>query len=198
MIGFDKSEYQRPGAGPFGDFEIIRAGNGRRRDYEWRGHVDAARARGIPFSLYLYCEPSSTSPEFQADMIVSVAREAGVPVGTKLYADIEEGGGDLRWFEDRFIARVNAHGYQCDTYSGDFFWRSHLLQGRGDPWKAAYGSNDGRMHTPPSAPWSIWQFTSNPLDTNTADAAAVQRVFFGSAPAPPKRRWHEEQELLAA
>lgn len=196
MIGYDKSEYQRPGAGPFADFEIIRAGNGRRRDYEWRGHVSAAQVRGIPVSLYLYCEPSSTSPEFQADLLVGVAREAGIPTSVKLYADIEEGGGDLRWFEDRFIARVNAHGYPCDTYSGDYFWRAHVLQGRGDPWKAAYGNNNGGMHTPPSQPWSIWQYTSNPLDTNTADPSAVQRVFAGVVAEPPPPPYAYEDPLL--
>lgn len=186
-IGYDKSEYQRPGAGPFGDFEIIRAGNGRRRDYQWRGHVDAARARGIPISLYLYCEPSSTSPEFQADLLAGVAREAGI--AATLWADIEEGGGDLRWFEDRFVARVNGHGFPCGTYSGDYFWGAHLLQGFQGRWKAAYGSNDGRMHTAPRQPWDIWQYTSNPLDTNTADPAVVGRLFGGAAaPAQPQRR----------
>ncbi len=189
MIGVDLSEYQSPGTGLWADFAIIRAANGRRYDTQWSGHVDAWRRAGKPFSLYIYCEPGSTNPEYQGDLICTVAGQAGVGQATKLYADIEEGGGDLRWFEDRILGRINAHGWPGDTYSGDYFFGAHNLVGRGDAWKAAYGSNDGRPHTPPHQPWAIWQYTSNPIDTNTADAAVIARIFGGAsapAPAPPR------------
>jgi GH25 family lysozyme M1 (1,4-beta-N-acetylmuramidase) len=171
---------------------IVRASNGRRRDYKVFQHVAAARARGLPVSLYTYCEPANNSPEFQADLLCGVAAEAGISKATTLWADIEEGAGDLRWFEDRFIGRTNAQGWPCDTYSGDYFWRAHGLQGRGNPWKAAYGTNDGQAHRPPTPPWSIWQYTSNPLDTNTADAAVIVHLFRGGRVEPPQPKVFED------
>lgn len=187
MIGFDVSEFQTPGGVPYGDFAIVRAANGRRYDNKWQGHVQAARNHGVPFSLYIYNEPGSTSPEYQGDMLATVANEAGLSQGTTLWADIEEGSGDLRWFEDRVVGRVNAHGYQCGVYSGDYFWGAHNLAGDQGRWKATYGPNDGRQHNAPSGPFDIWQFTSNPLDTNTADAETVGRLF-GASYAPPKKK----------
>ena len=191
---YDKSEFQQPGAGPFGDgAEILRAGNGRRKDYKVDEHVAAARAHGLIPSMYLYCEPASTSPEWQAELLVSVAIGNGVSHGTTLYADIEEGSGDLRWFEDRFIGRVNQLGFVCDTYSGDYFFGAHNIVGRGKQWKAAYGPNDGRMHTPPHQPYLMWQFTSVPLDTSDLTEAAKQAIFAGQV-AAPKPKWFEEEE----
>jgi hypothetical protein len=185
VIGTDISEHQSVGAGLFGEFVVVRASNGRRRDYKVFQHVAAARSRGLPVSLYTYCEPANNSPEFQADLLCGVAAEAGISKATTLWCDLEEGAGDLRWFEDRFIAGVNRAGWPCDTYSGDYFWRAHGLQGRGNPWKAAYGNNDGRPHNPPSQPWAIWQYTSVPLDTNTADAAVIVQLFRGAQPPAP-------------
>lgn len=199
MIGYDKSEFQAPGAAPYGEFEIDRAGNGRRRDYNVFGHVAECRARGIPVSLYLYCEPGGGNPEQQADILVGVADELGIAAGTTLYADIEEGDGDLRWFEDRFIGRVEWHGRVCDTYSGDYFWRAHNLAGRGKEWKAAYGSNDGGMHAPPGGHWLMWQFTSNWPDTNVAEPEAVVSIFRGGGqPKPPEPQHFYFDELLAS
>lgn len=181
MIGYDKSEYQYPGS-PRGDFLIIRAANGRREDYRVNGHVTDARANGVPVSLYTYCEPGLGNPETQADRMCNVADRHGIKA--TLWADIEEGVGDLRWFENRFVGRCNQRGYTCGTYSGSYFWGAHALQGTQGKWKAAYGSNDGAAHTPPAGAWDIWQYTSRPIDTNTADPSVVARLFGGTS-APP-------------
>lgn len=200
MIVFDKSEFQAVGVGPFGEAEIDRAGNGRRRDYNVTGHVRTAQARGLPVTLYLYCEPGSNSPEFQADLLCGVADELGIPRSMCVFGDIEEGSGDLRWFEDRFIGRVEFNGRvgACDTYSGDYFWRAHNLAGRGKEWKAAYGPNDGAAHTPPGGHWLLWQFTSVPLDTSTMSAEAMGIIFHGDAAKPPEPQRFYFDELLAA
>lgn len=181
--GYDVSEYQYPGAGTGSAFLIARAANGRREDYRVDGHVNAARGAGTPVSLYTYCEPGLGNPETQAQRMVAVAQRQGIRA--TLWADIEEGGGDLRWFEDRFVAEVNRSGYACGVYSGDYFWNAHNLVGSQGQWKAAYGSNDGRAHTAPGAPWQIWQFTSNPLDTNTAEEGVISALFGAAAPPAP-------------
>ena len=194
MIGYDKSEFQDPG-GPRGDYLIIRAANGRREDYKVDGHIDDARANGVPVTLYTYCEPGGGNPEAQADRMCNVADRHGVKA--TLWADIEEGAGDLRWFEDRFVARCNQRGYQCGVYSGDYFWGAHNLGGAQGRWVAAYGPNDGRAHTAPGHGFQIWQFTSNPLDTNTADPTAISQLFAGAAPAPaPKPIIDSEASVL--
>jgi hypothetical protein len=181
VIGYDKSEFQAIGADPFGAYEIVRACNGRREDYRVDGHVAAAHSRGVAVSLYAYCEPGGMSPEDTAGLLVGVAQRVGIPKSTVLWADIEEGSGDLRWYEDRFVACVNQAGWPCGVYSGDSFWGAHNLGGAQGRWKAAYGPNDGGQHSAPQSPWDVWQYTSQPLDTNTADSAVVARLFGGGS-----------------
>lgn len=193
--GFDVSEFQYAGEGTPSDFLIARAANGRREDYRIYDHIAAARARGVPLSLYTYCEPGGGDPERQADRMIAVANNA--VIRATLWADIEEGGGDLGWFEDRFVARCNAAGYNCGVYSGDYFWNAHGLKGLQGKWKAAYGPNDGNFHNAPGAPWDIWQGTSKPIDTNQCADEVVGRLFGGSAPIVVKRHWFEEAERLS-
>lgn len=197
MIGYDISEFQGIGVGLGGDFVIIRAGNGRRRDFNAGGHIGAAKGRGLRWSLYLYCEPGNNSPEYQADLMCGVARDFGMPQGRKMYADIEEGGGDLRWYRDRFSSRVSFNGYVAVTrvYSGESFGQVHGVFTGVDDWVANYGPNNGRMNTPPRIAWAIWQYTSIPIDTNTASAESIARIFDG-VPSAPLRPPFVEDMLL--
>lgn len=196
----DISEHQPVGFGIGRDGTIVRGCNGRREDFLVDAHVREARRQGCPrISLYAYCEPGVTEPEFVADMLCRVARRVGIPLGTTLAADIEQGAGDLRWYLDRFAARVREWGYACRTYSGACFGRAHNVF-TGEDWVAAYGANDGGIYPvrcgSTDVPWWIHQFTSvNGLDRNRAEDWIADAWFSGAAP-PPRRRWHEEEQLV--
>ena len=182
----DISEFQTPGFGIGRDGTIVRACNGRREDHEVDAHVRVVRAAGSPLSLYAYCEPGVREPEFTADLLIRVARRNAIPGSVTLWADIEEGDGDLRWYEERFVAHVYRAGWRCGVYSGDFFWGAHNLGGAMGKWVANYGSNNGSVSREPGRPWDIHQYTSYPnLDKNRALRTTRDRLFATGAP-PPK------------
>ena len=183
VLGHDISRFQAPGSVPKADFWIIQAGRNNDFDPFWRDHLWWARQLGVPAVSFYYRAFPQWAAEEQADKLVAVARESGLR--PTLWVDIENPSSSVGWpgdaaaYEDRFVARVNAAGWQCGTYSGDSFWRTHGLHGYQGKWKAAYSYV-------PAQPWDIHQYTSLPLDTNNAPADAVARLFGGVAPQPKR------------
>lgn len=218
MIGFDKSRYQVPGAGPWGEFEYDQAGRGRDPapgnpitggllDKRCAGHIAEARRRGVPVSVYWRVFPD-VALEWQADAMCQVAGNVGIGKTTTLWLDIENPSrfeawpGDAAAYEAGYVARVNANGWPCGTYANESFWRTRGIRGGQGRIVAKYNSNNGTINgTPPLVPWDIWQYTSmfgtGNQDGNTAEAAAISRLFGRSGTIePPRARVFELVESL--
>jgi hypothetical protein len=133
---------------------IVRAAYGDAHDDNaWRGGARRAwfHDHGIAYlGMYQYIVAGQDITA-QAKVFCALIRE--MQPGEDLFADIEEGAGNLqgRWRTWAHIVHSEL-GWAPSNYSGEFFAAAHGLEPV--DWIAAYGS------TEPAPPHRLWQFSS--------------------------------------
>jgi hypothetical protein len=157
VLACDFSEFQSNVAAAYLKFSqavIFRAMYGTRVDKAWFGGARRAffHDNGAKFvGIYQYVT-AFEDPVKQATALVNLI--GTLRPGEKVYADIEEGSGNLSETKRIWSSIVGGGlGWPAGDYSGLFFARDHGLQPV--DWVADYTSVE------PSVPHTWWQFTSS-------------------------------------
>ena len=160
VINWEKAAKEIDGA-------IIRCGYGQDRtdqdDKQFRRNVSECKRLGIPYGLYLYSYAGNkTQADGEADHGIRCAK--GLNLSFPFYYDLEESRyrAAARDNMSVFGPRIEAAGYWCGLYSGEYYYNSNLKGvDRYTKWIAKYGSNDGRPHSMPNVSnVAIWQYSS--------------------------------------
>lgn len=166
--GIDISTYQAttpPLAGL--DFVFVRAGYGASNaDPRYGQHSVAVRSAGKVLGAYWFWYDGS-SAGLQADTFLSIAKGADL-----LALDFEGAAKDAAGAQE-FIRLVQASGRTIGLYHSQSGYPSW---GQDWNWVARWGT------TPPSTPWTFWQWQGSPLDRDrfNGDLAALHVLVGGS------------------
>lgn len=159
-------------------------------DREFWGNAQKLHDIGIPWSIYHFLRPGSI--QAQADKVLGAL--ADLTVGNtqtrtavfdngvlfpSVWIDVEDGNLSNQNILDFYNLLSTSH--HVGIYSGKGIWESitgsvAVWWADVPLWIAAYGTNDGTLPNWPNGPnlprgWDaaqIWQYTSIPLDTNSA------------------------------
>ncbi len=149
------------------DGAIIRCGYGQNRrdqdDKQFRRNVSECTRLGIPFGIYLYSyAKSSTAGAGEADHALRCAK--GLELSYPIYFDSEDASTKAAAYNAAiaFGNKIEAAGYWCGLYSGEYFYNANLRGiSRFTKWIAKYGTNNGKPQSKPNvADVAIWQYTS--------------------------------------
>lgn len=149
------------------DGAIIRLGYGQNKtsqdDKQFRRNVAECTRLGIPFGLYLYSyAKSAAAGGGEADHALRCAK--GLGLSYPIYFDSEDASTKAAAYNAAiaFGNKIEAAGYWCGLYSGEYFYNANLRGlSRFTKWIAKYGSNDGKAHSKPNvSAVDIWQYTS--------------------------------------
>lgn len=149
------------------DGAIIRCGYGQNKtsqdDKQFRRNVSECTRLGIPFGIYLYSYATSGSAGGgEADHALRCAK--GLELSYPIYFDSEDASTKAAAYNAAitFGNKIEAAGYWCGLYSGEYFYNANLRGiSRFTKWIAKYGSNDGKPHSKPNvSDVAIWQYTS--------------------------------------
>ena len=149
------------------DFAILQAGYGQDRtdqdDKQFARNAAECERLGIPYGIYLYSYAGNTTrAKGEADHVLRLAK--GKRMSLPIYYDLEESSlanaaaGNMVVFG----GAVEAAGYHCGVYSGEYYYNRNLPNiTRHTKWIARYGSNSGKPGTKPNVPnVTIWQYSS--------------------------------------
>jgi GH25 family lysozyme M1 (1,4-beta-N-acetylmuramidase) len=149
------------------DGAIIRCGYGQNKtsqdDKQFRRNVSECTRLGIPFGIYLYSYATSgPAGAGEADHALRCAK--GLELSYPIYFDSEDASTKAAAYNAAiaFGNKIEAAGYWCGLYSGEYFYNANLRGlSRFTKWIAKYGSNDGKAHAKPNvSDVAIWQYTS--------------------------------------
>lgn len=177
--GIDLASHQHPNGAPIDWAQVRAAGyefavikQTEATSYINPYHLDDitdARAAGLAIGHYHYARPATNSPEAEADYF-SDAIEPLLAPGEIVVLDLEEPGGDLRYWSHTWLSRVTSRlGFRPLLYSFPAYLTQHNLLGfvplaEYGLWYASWATNTEPQ--PPSdipappAPWpviAIWQ-----------------------------------------
>ena len=149
------------------DFAILQAGFGQDRtdqdDKQFARNCSECERLGIPYGIYLYSYAGNTTrADGEADHVLRLAK--GKQMSLPIYYDLEESSlanaaaGNMVVFG----GAVEAAGYYCGVYSGEYYYNRNLPNiTRYTKWIARYGSNSGKPGTKPNVQnVTIWQYSS--------------------------------------
>ena len=149
------------------DFAILQAGFGQDRtdqdDKQFARNCSECERLGIPYGIYLYSYAGNTTrADGEADHVLRLAK--GKQMSLPIYYDLEESSlanaaaGNMVVFG----GAVEAQGYYCGVYSGEYYYNKNLPNiTRYTKWIARYGSNSGKPGTKPNVQnVTIWQYSS--------------------------------------
>lgn len=177
------------------DYVIIRAVNENGYpDVKFRQNWERAAGRTLR-GVYGWPIPGGRNLALGADLVeVAPDAEAGY------WADVERSGRGLASPDDvkEYLRGIGDHvrGFYSNIPECP---RSPFLDGE-MWWVADYGPNNGQRHDPyeqppkPDRPYTIHQYTSNPLDTNYSETLDWTGA---SSPEPPKEEDRMQPELMA-
>lgn len=174
VYGVDVSQYQ--GSDITGwldgrDFAFVKVTEGEHTiDSGWENRLAQVRSAGLVAGVYHYGHPNQSVTAEAQHLRDTYGPEARA--GELIFLDIEMSGGktaaQATAWKDQFIELVQGYfpehlvGLYCNTNS----WLNWDQSGRyGDAlWIAAYNSSGPGIQ----ADWTVWQYTSSPVDTNKA------------------------------
>jgi hypothetical protein len=183
IYGIDCSAYQgaditRYFAGR--DFCFVKATEGQHTvDSGWQGRLSQARSAGLVCGVYHYAHPENPVSG-DADHFISSFKPE-IERGDLIAVDVEMTAGhsasSVTAWKDEWIARVQAAfpSHLVGLYCNVNYWLHETTSNAGDfLWVASYTSaGDPGIEYP----WTIWQYTDSPVDTNRArfDSRAEMR-----------------------
>lgn len=149
------------------DFAILQAGYGQDRtsqdDKQFARNAAECERLGIPYGIYLYSyAKNTTAAGGEADHILRLAK--GKQLSLPIYYDLEESslGNVAAGNMIVFGGKVEAAGYHCGVYSGEYYYNKNLGNVNSyTKWIARYNSNNGKQGTKPNVSnVVIWQYSS--------------------------------------
>jgi GH25 family lysozyme M1 (1,4-beta-N-acetylmuramidase) len=185
MAIFDFSEYQ--GNIDFGkvkgntDLLVLRVQAGSTHaDAKYLKYVEGCKANSIPFGTYAYAKYLNVADaKVEAtDCYNRMDKESQFvvvdveSVSTKVASDLVPS-------TQAFIDYLHSKGVKkVGLYSGESFYTAHgLNKVKADfLWIAKYGINDGKMHTKPSIPCDLWQYSSTATESGVVGHVDIDAI----------------------
>lgn len=177
--GYDVSHYQTGSLPADAEFAFIKATEGTTiADEMYATHLADARSRGLPLGHYHYVDGAAWQAEADWFLTHSDLRP-GEAVALDAEGTFINTVSSVAWsgaWLDYVTAKTGAVGllYSSDSTFDRYDWTP--VTGRYGAWVARYGPH-------PTHPYTIWQYTDAPIDTDTTDLTQDQlRAMFAPKP----------------
>lgn len=174
MKGYDISTWNKTFNKTDLDFLLIRVGYSHTEDKMFKTFYDRYNGK-TKLGLYYYAMCQGIDGTKEAEYCLSFIGNR-TNFNLPIYYDLEDKSlTNIRENAQKFINRIRQAGFRAGIYANMSWYAQYDLESLDSDsnWVAYYGkTDDGTMaSTKPTTPkkWDIWQYTSNPLDTDYAE-----------------------------
>lgn len=146
---------------------IIRCGYGdniaAQDDKQFKRNADECTRLGIPWGVYLYSYAKNTAQAIsEAEHVLRLVAPYKDKMSYPVYYDLEQAGTESVAAQNAIVFGdiIEAAGYWCGIYSGQYWWQKYLGSklDRFTKWVARYSSKKPEGI---SGTYDIWQYASN-------------------------------------